>query len=408
MKTPFHEKRILLGVTGSIAAYKAVDLASKLTQEGAQVDVLLTQAALRFVTPLTFQSVTGRRSYVDQNLWGGEGHVLHIGLAREADLFVIAPATAQTMAKMAQGLADNLLTVTALAVTCPILIAPAMDGGMYQHPATQANLDTLRARGATVVGPAEGHLASGQSGIGRMLEPIEIMGRVRWLLGRQGPLRGRKVVVTAGGTQEAIDPVRMISNTSSGKQGFALAQAAIDQGADVQLIAAPVHLTTPIGVQRVDVISAEQMLEAVTESLPETDVLIMAAAVSDFRPAAAEKEKIKKESGIPQFKLEKTPDILHSVSQIRSRTGWPRVCVGFAAETQDLVENARVKLEAKKLDLIVANDINASDAGFSVDTNRVTLLFLDGRVEKMQLMSKTQVANGVVERVIELLKDSQD
>ena len=263
MKTPLSEKRILLGVTGSIAAYKAAELASKLAQAGAQVDVLLTQAALQFITPLTFQSVTGRRAFCDADLWGSEGHVQHIGLGKAADLLVIAPASANTLAKLAHGLADNLLSVTALAAACPLLVAPAMDGGMFTHPATQANLEILRQRGAIVVGPAQGHLASGLTGVGRMVEPFELLGHIRLALGRSGALAGRKVVVTAGGTHEPIDPVRAITNRSSGKQGFALAQAALDLGAQVTLIAGPVSLSTPQGAERVDVQTAEEMLQAV-------------------------------------------------------------------------------------------------------------------------------------------------
>ena len=247
------KKRILLGVTGSIACYKAADLASKLRQARADVDVILTDAATNFITPLTFQSVTGRRAYTEADLWGDEGHVLHIGLAQEADLLMIAPATANTLAKLAHGRADNLLTLTALAAECPLLVAPAMDGGMYSHPATQDNLQTLQARGVIIIGPAEGHLASGMEAVGRMVEPLELVGHIRLALGQDGPLAGRKVVVTAGGTREAIDPVRYIGNRSSGKQGFALAQAALDLGADVTLITGINNLETPVGSKRVDV-----------------------------------------------------------------------------------------------------------------------------------------------------------
>ncbi|HSM71963.1 MAG TPA: bifunctional phosphopantothenoylcysteine decarboxylase/phosphopantothenate--cysteine ligase CoaBC, partial [Anaerolineales bacterium] len=230
------EKRIVLGVTGSIAAYKAVDLASKLTQAGAQVDVILTSSAEKFVAPLTFQSVTGRRAYTDQDLWGNEGHVLHVGLGHEADLIVIAPCTANTLAKLAHGQADTLLTVTVLASNAPLLLAPAMDGGMYDHPATQENLDALRKRGTTIIEPAEGHLASGLTGKGRLPETQELIGHIRIVLGRGGLLAGKKVLVTAGGTQEPLDPVRVLTNRSSGKQGYALAQAALDAGAQVTLI----------------------------------------------------------------------------------------------------------------------------------------------------------------------------
>ena len=259
----FSDKHILLGVTGSIAGYKAADLASKLAQASAQVDVILTGAGEKFVTPLTFQSVTGRRAYTDQDLWGNEAHILHVSFGKSADMLVIAPCTADTIAKLAHGLADNLLTVTALAATCPLLIAPAMDGGMFDHPATQENLAKLKERGVIIVGPAEGHLASGLTGTGRMIEPAEILGHIRIVLGRKGKLAGKKVLVTAGGTQEALDPVRVITNHSTGKQGYALAQAALNSGADVCLITAPTALTPPVGARVVNVNSAQEMLNAV-------------------------------------------------------------------------------------------------------------------------------------------------
>jgi len=411
-------KRIILGVTGSIAAYKAADLASRLTQAGAQVDVILSSAAEKFITPLTFQSVTGRRAYTDIDLWGNEAHVLHVGLGHTADLLVIAPCTANTIAKLAHGQADTLLTVTALASTCPLLIAPAMDAGMFDHPATQENLDTLKKRGATIIGPAEGHLASGLSGPGRMLEPAEIIGHIRLILGRNGLLAGKKILITAGGTQEPIDPVRVLTNRSSGKQGYALAQAALDAGAQVTLITTPASLTAPIGASVIHVETAKQMLDAVLDESAESDALIMAAAVADFRPKNPVKDKIKKEGGIPQIELEATEDILKTVAgrlsgkpALRSprrgsavETKRPRVLVGFAAESRDLLENAAVKLKSKSLDLIAANDISASDAGFASETNRVTLLFADGRKESLPLMGKSEVAETIMERVAGLLE----
>jgi len=403
MTSPIHGKNIVLGVTGSIACYKAADLASKLAQHGAQVEVILTQAATRFITPLTFQSVTGRRAYQDSDLWGGEGHVLHVGLGHHADLLVIAPASANTLAKLAHGLADNLLTLTALAAHCPTLLAPAMDGDMFTNPSTQDNLEILRQRGAVIIGPAEGHLASGMLGVGRMVEPAELLGYIRWKLGREGVLKNRKIIVTAGGTQEAIDPVRAITNRSSGKQGFALVQAALDLGADVTLIAGATHLDTPIGSQRVDVGGADEMLAAVMAALPEADVLLMAAAVADFKPIQTAKEKIKKQSGTPVIDLQLTPDILGAVADYKSSHDTPRVTVGFAAESQNLVDNARSKLLSKRLDLMVANDIGATDAGFAVDNNRVTLLDTDGGIESLPLMSKSEVAEIVLLRVVDLL-----
>ncbi len=402
MPNPLQDKHIILGVTGSIACYKAADLASKLTQAGALVDVILTQAALQFVTPLTFQSVTGRKAYTDSDLWSSQGHVLHIGLGHSADLVVIAPASANTLAKLAAGIADNLLTVTCLAAQSPLILAPAMDGGMYSHPATQQNLNTLRVRGATTIGPADGHLASGLSGPGRMVEPPEILAHIRLFFAQKGPLRGRKVVVTAGGTQEPIDPVRAITNRSSGKQGFALAQAALDAGAGVTLIAGPVSLPTPQGALRIDVHTAGEMLDTVMAQITNADVLLMAAAVADFRPAAPAGQKIKKEGGIPHITLENTADILASVAEFKTRSGFPRLTVGFAAESQDLLQNARIKLQAKKLDMIVANDISAAGAGFAVDTNRVTLL--DGSSsETLPLLTKTEVAEAILARLIPLL-----
>jgi phosphopantothenoylcysteine decarboxylase / phosphopantothenate---cysteine ligase len=400
----FSGRRILLGVTGSIAAYKAADLASKLTQAGAQVDVILSEAAEKFITPLTFQSVTGRRAYVDGDLWGNEAHVLHVGLGHTVDLVIIAPCTANTMAKLAHGIADSLLTVTALASKCSLVIAPAMDVGMFDHPATQENLETLKKRGAIIVGPAEGHLASGLSGPGRMVEPLEILGQARIALGQKGLLAGKKVAITAGGTQEPLDPVRVITNRSSGKQGYALAQAALDAGAEVTLITTPTALTPAVGARVLRVETARQMLDCVLIEAAESDALVMAAAVADFRPKSMAKDKIKKEGGVPQIELEATEDILKMVSGQRSAGKRPYVVVGFAAESRDLLENANSKLHSKGLDLIAANDISAQDAGFSVETNRVTLLFADGRRESLPLMSKSEVAETIIARLAALLE----
>jgi phosphopantothenoylcysteine decarboxylase / phosphopantothenate---cysteine ligase len=407
MKNPFQDKRIILGVTGSIACYKAADLASKMTQAGALVDVILTPGALQFITPLTFQSVTGRKAFTETDLWGNEAHVLHIDLGRQADMLVIAPATANTLAKLAHGMADNLLTITTLAASCPVILAPAMDGGMYQHPATQANLDRLVERGASLIGPARGHLASGLEGIGRMVEAGEILGHVRLALSRNGPLKGRKVLVTAGGTEEPIDLVRTITNRSSGKQGFSLAQAALDQGAKVTLIAGTTSLATPVGASRINVSTAQQMLEAVLEEVSDADVLLMAAAVADFRPTTSSRHKIKKEGHIPELILENTPDILAAVAQGKTATACLRVTVGFAAESDDLLANAAAKLKAKRLDLIVANDITAEGAGFAVDTNQVTLLDPSGAAETLPKMTKKEVADIVIGRVIDLLAEGK-
>lgn len=403
--TVLKDKRIVLGVTGSVAAYKAVDLASKLTQAGAQVEAILTEGAEQFVSPLSFSSVTGQRAYTTADLWGGDAHVLHIGLGEHADLLLIAPCTADTLARLAQGRSDNLLSLTALATRGSVLVAPAMDGGMWQHPATQANVATLRQRGVFFAGPAEGRMASGLVGPGRLLEPLDILGHARLLLGRQGVLADKHIVVTAGGTREPIDPVRYISNHSSGKQGVAIAQAALDAGATVTLITGPtVIVPTPVGAQHLEVGSASIMREAVLDSTSESDALIMAAAVADFRPATMSEQKIKRQQTpdltIP---LVPNPDILLDVAERKAETGYPRVVVGFAAETQDLLANARDKLTRKRLDLMVANDVTAQDAGFGVDTNRVTLIFATGEQRSLPLMTKVEVAEAIVAELAALL-----
>jgi phosphopantothenoylcysteine decarboxylase/phosphopantothenate--cysteine ligase len=401
------DKRILLGVTGGIAAYKVCTLASRLTQAGAQIDVVMTEAATRFVSPLTFQALTGRPVYAD--LWGtpGEGlptHIAHVGLAHAAELLVIAPATANTMAKLANGLADNMLTTLALAATCPMLVIPAMDAGMWTHAATQANVQKLGARGVHFAGPARGRMASGLEGEGRLVELDEMLGHVRRVLGKAGELSERRVVVTAGPTREPLDPVRFLSNPSSGRQGFALAQAALDRGASVKLIAGPMGLPTPVGAERMDVTTVEEMRDATLVACSDADLLLMAAAVADFKPESAAQHKIKKgEIGLT-LRLARTPDILSAVADQRGRTGCPRVTVGFAAESQNLVENAQAKLVAKRLDLIVANDITAPEAGFAAETNRVLLVHKDGSTEPLPLMSKAAVAEAVLDRATELLR----
>lgn len=404
-------RRVVLGVTGSIAVYKSVDLASKLTQAGALVDVVMTDAARQFVTPLTFQAVTGRPVYTD--LWAADSsgglptHIAHVGLGEGADLLLIAPATAHTLAKLAHGLADDLLTVTALAVRCPVLVAPAMDGGMYAHPAVQANLKVLLERDIQVIPPEHGRFASGLEGVGRLPETPALMGAVRQALGeRFGALAGRRVIVTAGGTQEPLDPVRYITNRSSGKQGYAIAQAAQDAGAHVTLITTAA-LTSPFGVEVVPVGSADEMLRAVLTHSRGADALVMAAAVADFRAKNISQHKIKKQDdgGGLTLELVRNPDILAEVARVREAdpAAGPRVVVGFAAESQDLLDNAQKKLERKRLDLIVANDISASDAGFAVETNRVVLLSPDGGREELPLMTKIEVAELLVSRVAGLL-----
>ncbi len=394
------EAKVVLGITGGIAAYKSADLASKLVQAGAQVDVILTEAAAHFVGPLTFQALTGRPVHRDMFRLLEQTEMAHLSLAWQADVLVIAPATANTLAKLAHGIADNLLCTTALATSAPLILAPAMDAGMWEHPTVEQNLEILRQRGAVIVGPGTGRLASGRIGRGRMAEVPELLGTIRLVLGRDGPLAGRHVVVTAGGTREPLDPVRYISNHSSGKMGYALAQAALDRGAAVTLITAPTGLPTPVGAERVDVETAAAMGQAVLEAVADCDVLVMAAAVADFRPAEVALQKIKKGASGLTLSLERTADILLEVAKQRDTLGRPALVVGFAAETQDLLRNARSKLEAKSLDLIVANDVSQPDSGFAVDTNRVTLLDREGGEEALPLLSKEEVAAQVWDWVV--------
>ncbi len=399
-------KRIILGVTGSIAAYKAADLASKLAQAGALVDTVLTQAAERFISPLTFQSVTGRPAFTDGDLWNGQSHVLHQQLAAGAGLLIIAPLTAHTLAKLTQGLGNDLLSLVALSADCPLLIAPAMDGGMCKHPAVQENLRLLRERGAVIVGPEHGHLASGLEAVGRMSEPSEILGQARYLLSRSGPLKNRVAVITAGGTQEPVDPVRVLANRSSGKQGFALAQAALDAGAQVILIAGPTALSTPIGAQRKNVHTAEEMAHAVLHACHEADALIMTAAVADFKPSQPARQKIKKDNGLAAIDLEPTPDILKLIERQRRQTGFPKIVIGFAAESECLIENAMAKLKNKNLSLIAANNVSDENSGFGADVNQVTLIGADGAVEPLPRLPKTEIAQKIIQRLLGLLANS--
>jgi len=393
------DRRIVLGVTGSIAVYKAVDLTSKLTQAGAGVDVVMTPEATKFVAPITFQSVSGRRVYWD--MWDPYSDVSepHVALARAADLMVIAPATATTIARLALGLAEEMVSLTALATRAPIVVCPAMDGQMFEHAASQGHLEVLRSRGVHVIGPEEGRLASGQLGRGRLSEVESVIGGIRQVLGADGDLAGKKVVVSAGGTHEPIDPVRFVGNRSSGKMGFALAEAARDRGAKATLISGPTALAHPVGVEVVCVERAAEMRDAVVSSCEEADALIMAAAVADYQPAETVGEKIKRhESEAFTLPLVRTPDVL---AEVGSRIGL--VKVGFAAESHDLLANARRKIANKELDLIVANDITARDAGFSVDTNRIVILDPEGGQEELPLMSKYEAAWRILDRVAALL-----
>ena len=399
MGNPISGKRIVIGITGSIAAYKSADLASHLTKLGADVNVILTEAGEKFISPLSIQSVSGKKVFTEQDLWGGEGHVVHINLAHTADLLVIAPATANTIAKLASGIADNLLTVTVLAAVCPVIIAPAMDAGMYKNAITQKNISLLKERGYKFIGPAEGHLASGLKGPGRMVEPIEIVNTIRYYLSRGNPLHGKKIVITAGGTQEAVDPVRILTNYSSGKQGYAMAQAALDTGGDVTLISAPTSLTPPAGCKLMHIKSAEEMHTAVLEEIIDAQALIMVAAVADFRPKAIKTEKIKKDLGLDVIKLKPTKDILKDVAEVKKTKKLDLKVIGFAAESKDLKVNAREKLNEKNMDMIIANDISDPQAGFLVDTNKVLLMYSDGSTEQLPMMSKNDVAEKVIQHL---------
>ncbi|HET8679305.1 MAG TPA: bifunctional phosphopantothenoylcysteine decarboxylase/phosphopantothenate--cysteine ligase CoaBC [bacterium] len=400
MENALHGRQIVLGVTGSIACFKAADLASKLVQHGATVDVILTEEAARFVTPLTFQALTHRPVISDLFDPRAETAMDHVALAQRADLIVICPATAHTIARLSLGLADDALTTTALAAIAPLVIVPAMDAHMFQHVTVQEHVQRLRSRGARIVGPVEGRMASGLVGKGRMTEVAEIIDHLRLALGQaEGDLRGRTLVVTAGGTQEPIDPVRVITNRSSGKMGYAIAEAARDRGARTVLVTAPTSLPDPTGVELIRVGTAAEMREAVLKASRGADALIMAAAVSDYRPATPAGHKMKK--GAPEWVVELTqnPDILTDVSG-------PRVKVGFAAETDDLIPNARRKLIEKRLDLIIANDVSVPDGVFGADENKVVIIDRGGAAEELPLLPKSVVARRILDRVADLLTRS--
>ncbi|MBO0782168.1 MAG: bifunctional phosphopantothenoylcysteine decarboxylase/phosphopantothenate--cysteine ligase CoaBC [Ktedonobacteraceae bacterium] len=405
---------ILVGICGGIASYKAVELVSQLQQAGALVDVIMTEHAEDFVKPLTFSTMSHRPVYSD--LWEatGEAAERHIALAEAAELLAIVPATANTIAKLAHGIADNMLSAVALATQAPLLLAPAMYRDMYTHPATQANLNLLRERGAYIVEPEVGRLASGAIGPGRLPDTEVLLGAMRMVLGQGGDLAGRRVIVTAGGTQEPIDPVRYIGNRSSGKMGYALATEARDRGAHVILISGPVALSAPYGVELRRVETVIQMRDAIHSFITDADVLIMSAAPADFRPARVAAQKIKKDSGEAReregsgewsLKLVQNPDILRELAILREdgQPGRHLICVGFAAETHDLMQHAREKLRAKQLDLLVANDVTRSDSGFGTDTNKVLIFHADGAMEDMPVMPKADVAAAIIDRVVSLL-----
>lgn len=401
---PLEGRKLVLGVTGSIAAYKAAEVVRLFKKAGAEVQVLMTPAAARFITPLTLGTLSEREVLVEifpeneQGSW-----TKHVSLGLWADLFVVAPATAQTLAKLAHGFSDTMLTATALAARCPVLLCPAMDHDMFHHPATQANLDRLRAFGYAVMTPGYGELASGLIGDGRMPEPDEIVARVVETLkaapsdeGATGPLAGRHVLVTAGPTREPIDPVRILTNPSTGTMGYAMAEAAARRGARVTLVSGPTALDAPDGIARIDVTTAEEMHAAV-QTHRDADLVIMAAAVADYTPLTSSPSKLKKQDGDLTIRLRRTPDILASLGQHKAPG---QTLVGFAMETDDGLANARRKLETKNLDWIVLNDLKEEGAGFGVGTNRVTLIHRSGRTEDLPRMPKHEVAEALLNRIL--------
>jgi phosphopantothenoylcysteine decarboxylase / phosphopantothenate---cysteine ligase len=396
--------RITLGVTGGVAAYKAAELVRLLQQDGFTVQVVMTRGAREFITPLTFAALTGQKVITDlfEKSSTGEANldsaIEHISVAQRTDLLLVAPATADILAKFARGIADDFLTTLYLATTAPVIVAPAMNVNMWNHPATQQNVETLRARGVRIVHPDEGYLACGMTGAGRLAGQQEIVAAVRETLHAQKDLHGETVLITAGPTCEDLDPVRYITNRSSGKMGYAVAEAAARRGAKVFLVSGPVNLDTPPGVERIDVRTAEEMRRAVAERLPITTTAIFAAAVADYRPAEAQPQKIKRFKEPLTLRLEPTLDILAEAAQAKG----DRLIVGFAAETDHVAENARKKLAAKNADLIVANDVTAEGAGFDHDTNIVTLFSRDGRDLALPKLSKSEVAQRILDEVLRL------
>ncbi len=390
------KKTVVLGITGSIAAYRAAEIASRLVKAGATVEVIMTEAATRFVTPLTLRSITHRPVVTDMFADNVEYSPEHIALAEAADIILIAPATANVIARLAAGIADDMLGCTILATKAPVIFAPAMNVNMFQNPVTRQNLAKLKARGFTMIDPAYGRLASGKVGVGRLAEIEQIIDTVKQVLSRSNDLAGRRIVVTAGGTQEPIDPVRHIGNRSSGKMGYALAESARDRGAKVTLISAPVALPEPAGIDVIKVRTAADMKAAVAKAVARADALIMAAAVADYRPKEVARAKIKKTSPSLTLALVRTPDIL---AEVKGNF----IKVGFAAESEDIVANARQKLIKKQLDLMVANDITDPDSVFGADTNKVTLIDRDGKVESLPLLTKREVAGKILDRIVKLL-----
>lgn len=392
-------KHVVLGVTGGIAAYKAAELVSRLRKAGAQVRVVMSENALKFIPALTLETLSGNRAYVDQ--FSREFEIEHVALAKWADLFVVAPATANFIGKVASGIADDLITTTAMAVTCPILLAPAMNNNMWKNAATRANMETITARGILSVGPERGKLACGDEDIGRMSEPADILERIRGILERDLDLAGRHVLVTAGPTVERIDPVRYITNRSTGKMGYAIARAARERGAYVTLVSGPVNIAPPEGVELVKVESSAQLCEKVLESGAMADVVIQAAAPADFTPARVAEKKIKKQAGEGMtLELKPTTDIAAELGR-RKRDG--QVLVAFAAETNDVLENARKKLARKNADIVVANDVTRPGAGFGTDTNAITIITAE-TAEEMPMMTKLQAADAILDAAKRFLK----
>ena len=396
-----NDKKVVLGVTGGIAAYKAVEIASRLRKAGAEVHVIMTKEAQEFVTELTFREITGQP--VTTNMWGKVTHwnVEHIALARMADMVLLAPATANTLAKAAAGIADDMLTTTLLATKAPVFFAPAMNSNMYENPITQENIQKLRMRGWRMIAPASGHLACGIDGVGRLPEPVDIVTTLEEQLTRQYTLRGKRVLVTAAGTIEPIDPVRYIGNRSSGKMGYAIAAEAQKRGAKVLLISGPSALSAPEGVDIQRIETAAQMRAAVLAAYKDVDIVIKAAAVADYRAREIAENKIKKNDETLTLVLEKNPDILLELGSLK-RDG--QILVGFAAETQNLLQFAKQKLEKKNLDFIVANDVTKPQAGFNADTNLIKILSRDGQVESFPLLSKQKLA-GIILDHVEMLQN---
>ena len=397
--------KIALGVTGGVAAYKAAELVRRLQQEKLDVQVVMTRAAQEFITPLTFAALTGQKvitemfASADAAPANVESAIEHIAVAQRIDLLLVAPATADILGQFAHGIAGDFLGTLYLATKAPVIVAPAMNVNMWEHPATQENIATLRARGVHVVDPGEGYLACGMTGAGRLASTEAIVEKVRAVLGLRRDLEGRTVLVTAGPTREDIDPVRFLTNRSSGKMGYALAEAAIRRGARVILVSGPTDLTVPGGVDWIPVRSTQEMRHAVRERAVEANVIIMAAAVSDYRPAASHTQKLKRGEGSLTLQLEPTPDILAELGREKGS----RILVGFAAETTQLAENARAKLARKGADMIVANDVTQEGAGFDADTNIVTLFLRDGREIPLPKLTKFEVANRILDAVLGLM-----